>query len=88
MTNRGHYVLPGDGPLLAEMPLPPMPPPEFDPPRTTYVIEYDSRSDGGPRHVGPFSTRAAATVHVESKARQGWEGVYCIVPLTSPEADT
>lgn len=88
MTMRGQHILPGRGPLLPEMPLPPMPPPEFDEPRTTYVIEYDSRSDGGPRRVGTFTTRRDAHEHAESKAGPGWTASYCVVPVTSPEADT
>lgn len=88
MTSRGHYILPGAGPLLPEMPLPPMPPPEFDPPRTTYVIEYDSRSDGGPRRVGPFDDRATAQRHADSHNGPGFTASWCVVPVTSPEADT
>lgn len=92
MTNHGtQRVLPGSGPLLPEMPLPPGLPPEDDTPATTFVIEYDSRSDGGPRRVGPFDTREAAHGHADSRAldekRHGWSASWCVVPVTSPEAD-
>jgi hypothetical protein len=52
------------------------------------IIEYDYRSDGGPKRIGPFDTRSLATAHADAKAREGWQAAYCIVPLTPPEEDT
>lgn len=54
---------------------------------TLHIIEYDHRSDGGPRHVGPFATRSLATAHADAQAREGWTASYCIVPITSPDED-
>lgn len=88
MTRHGQHILPGAGPLLPEMPLPPMPLPEFDPPVVTYVIEYDSRSDGGPRRVGPFTDYATAQRHADRHARPGFTASWCVVPVTPPELDT
>jgi hypothetical protein len=50
---------------------------------TQYVLEFDYRSDGGPRLVGPFNSREEAWAAVP--VRDGFKAAYCVVPLAAPE---
>lgn len=50
---------------------------------TQFVIDYDYRSDSGPRLVGPFPSRSAAEEHADSLRGPGWEALYCISPVAA-----
>lgn len=46
-----------------------------------FALSFDSRSDGGPRLVGPFFSRQRAEEHLQSLAGPGWSSESSIVPL-------
>lgn len=48
-----------------------------------FVLEFDFRSDNGPRHVGPFASRAEAFDWAERTIGSG-EAEYHAYPLTDP----
>lgn len=52
-----------------------------------FVLNFDNRSDGGPRFVGPFHSRQDAEDHADSLAGPGWQASFCVVRLTAPERD-
>lgn len=47
-----------------------------------FAIEFDHRSDGGPRLVGPFETRDAANEHADGLGLR--DASFCVVPLADP----
>lgn len=50
-----------------------------------FILEFDSRSDGGPSHVGPFESREEAFDWAyRTLAGPGISGSYCAVPITPP----
>jgi hypothetical protein len=57
-----------------------------------FVVEFDRRSDDGPRLVGPFATKDAGNRWATDEgkrvmARDGnWDCSYCVVPLYVPPA--
>lgn len=48
-----------------------------------FVLEFDYRSDDGPRYVGPFPSRGAALAWAYN-AIGGGEASYHAYPLTPP----
>ena len=54
----------------------------------SYVLEFDYRSDGGPRLVGPFPDETAASEYVDKAHRASkpgtWSATYNIAPLAPP----
>lgn len=50
-----------------------------------WVIEYDYRSDNGPRMVGPFPSRQAAEAWADTLRGPGWEAEFSYCPVTPPE---
>jgi hypothetical protein len=50
---------------------------------TKYVLEFDYRSDNGPRLVGPFDSREETYAAVPVGA--GFEAEWITRPLTPPE---
>lgn len=50
-----------------------------------YILEFDHRDDGGPRHVGTFPNRSAALTHIEVVGLL--ESVWTIQRLTDPKDD-
>lgn len=57
-----------------------------------WVVEFDHRSDGGPRLVGPFATVAAGERYVAALAARAmaatgdWDASWSVQPLYVPEA--
>lgn len=49
----------------------------------SFVLEFDYRSDNGPRHVGPFVSRQAAFEWAEREIADG-EASYHAYPLVGP----
>lgn len=47
-----------------------------------FVLEYDYREDGGPRLIGPFSTRGQADAYARNLNLR--EAAYCVCPITTP----
>jgi hypothetical protein len=52
-----------------------------------FALVYASRSDSGPRFVGPFRSREDAEDHADSLAAPGWQASYSVVRLTPPASD-
>ena len=55
-----------------------------------YVLVFDYRSDGGPRMVGPFPTRAAAFAHADAidiRHLGSLTATFEARSLTAPEGD-
>lgn len=50
-----------------------------------YVLDFDSRSDNGPRLVGPFGTDAAAKRWVTRCMPEGTSYRYDVRPLYVPD---
>ena len=48
----------------------------------SFAVDFDYRSDNGPRLVGPFDSRDQAMIWAEALQGPGWEASYCIVPIT------
>lgn len=51
-----------------------------------YILEFEWRSDNGPRRVGPFDTGLLAELHVQSLAGNvpDFEAEWSAVPLYAP----
>lgn len=47
-----------------------------------YCLEFDMRSDGGPRLVGPFDTRGQAAAYARDLHLE--EAVFSVCPIKSP----
>lgn len=50
-----------------------------------WIVQFDSRSDGGPHEVGPFASREAAEHWAASLLGPGWSASFCYVPLAAPQ---
>jgi hypothetical protein len=56
-----------------------------------FIIDFDERSDGGPRRVGPFTSRGEANRYVDGlrEWRMDTDGkftaVWTIVPIAPPD---
>lgn len=46
-----------------------------------FVLEFESRNDGGPMRIGPFESRDAAFDYAHSLAHYGWSASYLAVPV-------
>ncbi len=51
-------------------------------PGELYAIEFDHRSDGGPRLVGPFPNRGTADAYARNLKLR--EAAYCVCPMKTP----
>lgn len=49
-----------------------------------YIIMFDYRSDSGPTIIGPFPSRTAASDHMLTLARAGFEAEWSTVPISKP----
>jgi hypothetical protein len=49
-----------------------------------YALIFSSRSDGGPKHVGPFAAREGANGHLSDLKRPGFSCSVEIVSLATP----
>jgi hypothetical protein len=49
-----------------------------------FIVDFDYRSDNGPRLVGPFDTREHAQLWTDGLRGPGWEAEFCIAPLAAP----
>lgn len=47
-----------------------------------FAVEFDYRSDGGARLVGPFDTKEQAEQWTDGLHGPDWEAEFSIVPLT------
>jgi hypothetical protein len=49
-----------------------------------FIVEFDYRSDNGPRQVGPFNSREDARLYVQRIAHIGFEAEWNVSPLHPP----
>lgn len=49
-----------------------------------WAVEFDYRSDSGPRLVGPFDTREQAQEWTDGLRGPRWEAEFCIAPMAPP----
>lgn len=71
-------------PKPGSLPFPPRPI-GFALPQEQHMLVYDSRSDGGPRYVGPFLTYVEALAHHDRLLLKN--AVFDVVPVTHPDDD-
>lgn len=54
---------------------------------TSYIIDFDYRSEDGPSQVGPFDDRADAEAYLDTLSGPGWSSECSIHELTPPMPD-